>query len=104
MLITTLACGIVGVLLPFSPVAGLLGFSALPISFFLILLAMTITYLTLVELAKIRFYAAVGHPKRPASTPHSRHRRHAARRAARYSLYTAAASPLPATTSSTAGE
>ena len=44
MLITPVACGLIGGLLPFSPVARFLGFSALPITFFLILIAMTATY------------------------------------------------------------
>ena len=89
MLVTPLACGVLGVLLPFTPIARFLGFSALPIRFFLILLAMTITYLALVEFAKDRFYAAVGHPERPRATRHERRRRHVARRVARYTRYTA---------------
>ncbi|HVE17673.1 MAG TPA: HAD-IC family P-type ATPase, partial [Ilumatobacteraceae bacterium] len=87
MLITPLACGLIGCLLPFSPAAHFLGFSALPISFFLILIAMTITYLTLVEFAKSRFYAASGHSQRPPSTRHQRRQRHLARRAARFTHF-----------------
>jgi Mg2+-importing ATPase len=89
MLITPLACGLIGCLLPFSPAAHFLGFSALPISFFLILIAMTITYLTLVEFAKSRFYAATSHSQRPPSTRHQRHQRHLARRAARFTHFSA---------------
>ena len=87
MLITPVVCGLIGVVLPFSPAARFLGFSALPISFFLILIAMTVVYLTLVELAKIRFYATTSHRKRPPSTRHERHHRHVARRAARFTNY-----------------
>lgn len=46
-----------GALLPFTPLARLLGFSTLPVTFFLILLGMVLTYLALVEFAKSRFYA-----------------------------------------------
>ncbi len=54
---TTVSIVIVGVLLPFSPLAKLLGFTALPLGFFLFLAASTLTYLLLVELAKRRFFA-----------------------------------------------
>jgi Mg2+-importing ATPase len=54
---TTVLIVIVGVLLPFSPLAKLLGFTPLPLRFFLFLAASTFTYLLLVELAKRRFFA-----------------------------------------------
>ena len=50
--ITTVAIVMIGTLLPVSPLAGVLGFVALPGSYFAFLLASTITYLLLVELAK----------------------------------------------------
>jgi Mg2+-importing ATPase len=87
MLITPVACGLLGALLPFSPAARFLGFSALPVSFFLILIAMTVTYLSLVEFAKSLFYARSSHPRRLPSTRHERHQRHVARRAARFIRY-----------------
>jgi Mg2+-importing ATPase len=49
---TTVAVVIVGLLLPFSPVAGPLGFVPLPAAYFLFLGAATLTYLVLVEIAK----------------------------------------------------
>lgn len=52
--ITTLAIVLVGIALPFSPVAPLLGFVPLPAGFFLFLAAATVTYLGLVQLAKHR--------------------------------------------------
>jgi Mg2+-importing ATPase len=55
--LNTLAIVAVGVLLPFSPVAGLLGFTRLPLPFFLFLVVSTLTYLLLVELAKRRFFS-----------------------------------------------
>jgi Mg2+-importing ATPase len=56
LLATTLAAVAVGVALPYTPLASTLGFRALPLRFLLILVAMTITYLALVELGKARFY------------------------------------------------
>jgi Mg2+-importing ATPase len=53
---TTLVCVTVAVLLPYSPLAGLLGFEALPVGFLFALLGMVVTYLALVEVAKRRFY------------------------------------------------
>jgi P-type Mg2+ transporter len=50
--ITTLLIVIVGVVLPFSPLARPLGFTPLPGPFFAFLAISTITYLLLVEWAK----------------------------------------------------
>ena len=44
----------VGVLLPYSPLAGLLGFTPLPWTFLLFVVGATGTYLLLVELVKRR--------------------------------------------------
>jgi len=49
-----LASIVVGVILPYSPLAGLLGFRALPLTYFLFLGPLTATYLVLVEIAKRR--------------------------------------------------
>lgn len=68
----------------------MLGFTALPLSFFLILIGMIATYLVLVEVAKSRFYATHTHPKRPHITHEQRHERHVARRARRFTHHTAA--------------
>jgi len=46
----------VGLLLPFTPLAGPLGFTPLPLSFFGFLLAATLTYLALVEWVKRRLF------------------------------------------------
>jgi Mg2+-importing ATPase len=91
MIITPVSCAVIGAVLPFSPLAGVLGFTALPLSFFLILMGMIVTYLVLVELAKIRFYAARSHPQRPPVTHEQRHLRHVARRARRFHHVTIAA-------------
>jgi Mg2+-importing ATPase len=84
MIVTPVACAAVGAVLPFTPLAHVLGFAALPVSFFLILIGMIAVYLLLVEFAKGRFYAAQAHPKRPHLTHEQRHERHANRRALRY--------------------
>jgi Mg2+-importing ATPase len=84
MLITPLTCALVGAVLPFTPLAGFLGFATLPLGFFLILLAMIAAYLLLVELVKRRFYAVQAHPHRPRPSKQERHQRHIQRRAARF--------------------
>jgi Mg2+-importing ATPase len=85
MIITPLTCAVVGAALPFTPLAHLLGFTALPLSFFLILLGMITIYLSLVEIAKGRFYAAQSHPHRSPIGHEQRQRRHIVRRAMRFS-------------------
>jgi Mg2+-importing ATPase len=54
LVITTLLMVAIGIVLPFSPLAGALGFTPLPALYFLFLAAMTVTYLLLVELVKRR--------------------------------------------------
>jgi Mg2+-importing ATPase len=56
LLVTTLLCVAIAILLPYSPVAGPLGFEPLPPAFLLALLGMVATYLLLVEFAKRWFY------------------------------------------------
>jgi len=93
MIVTPVTCAIIGAVLPFTPLAEFLGFTALPISFFLILIGMIATYLVLVEIAKSRFYAAQIHPHRPSLTDEERHHRHIARRAMRFTHRTMANRP-----------
>ncbi len=52
--LTVLTVIVIAVLLPFSPLAGILGFVPLPVSYFVFLGAATATYLLLVELVKWR--------------------------------------------------
>ena len=52
----TMACAGVGAVLPFSPLAPLLGFTPLPARFFAILVVMIAAYLALVECAKAAFF------------------------------------------------
>ena len=52
LIATCLAAVAVGILLPFSPLAGVLGFTAMPANYFLFLVVATAAYLVLVEFAK----------------------------------------------------
>lgn len=74
----------VGVWLPFSPLAGILGFASLPLPFFLMLIVMIVIYLVFVELAKKWFFSRQA--QRPG--PVVSHRRapswRVSRRAARF--------------------
>ncbi len=83
MLITPVACAAVGAVLPFSPFAKMLGFTALPLSFFLILIGMIFGYLILIETAKKRFYRT-RRPSRSAPTHAQRRDVRIRRRAHRF--------------------
>ena len=66
--LNTLAVVIIGLVLPWSPLTGLLGFTPLPLPFFLFLGLSTLTYLLLVEVAKRRFFAiSRKHREHPAN-------------------------------------
>jgi len=54
--ITTIAIVAIGTLLPYSPLARILGFVPLPAPYFAFLILSVITYLFLVELAKRRLF------------------------------------------------
>ena len=56
LLATTLAVVAIGLALPYSPLASLLGFRSLPPLFLLILVGMAATYLALAELGKAWFF------------------------------------------------
>jgi Mg2+-importing ATPase len=84
LLLTTLACATVAVLLPFSPLADLLGFTALPPAFLLILAGLVAVYLGLAETAKAWFYRFVVGAQPIAAARPGRMRR-IERRAARWS-------------------
>ena len=61
--LNTLLIVAVGVLLPVSPLSGLLGFTRLPWPFFLFLTVSTVTYLLLVEAAKRLFFSRAMVPR-----------------------------------------
>ncbi len=82
--ITSLTVVAVGVLITISPLAGPLGFTALPLQFFAALVGFVVAYLILVELTKKWFFAEPIHPGGPPRRTRGReHRIH--RRAARFS-------------------
>ncbi|MCB5291360.1 magnesium-translocating P-type ATPase [Arthrobacter sp. SO3] len=87
----SLAVVALGVYLPLSPLAGVLGFDPLPVPFFLALLGMAAVYLVLVELAKLWFYSrATQQPvlPKPAGVRRRGRAHHISRRAARFSTAT----------------
>ncbi len=87
LLASVLATVAVGVALPLSPLADLLGFAHLPGTFLLALAGMVIGYLVLIELAKRIFFAE---PEHRLPTLRHRGRRHRVqRRAARFSVHPA---------------
>jgi Mg2+-importing ATPase len=83
---TTLACVAVGVILPYSPLADVLGFEALPLDFLAVLALMVVTYLALVELGKYVFFTRLGQAARPLAIKPPRKERRIQRRAAGWSL------------------
>lgn len=87
LIVASLGVVALGIFLPLSPLAGVLGFDPLPLPFFLALLAMAAVYLVLVEVAKQWFFSRAG--QRLPSVPPPIRRRHAthhiARRASRFS-------------------
>jgi P-type Mg2+ transporter len=83
MLVVPTTAALIGAVLPFTPLAHLLGFTPLPVLFFLVLLGMIATYLLLVEFAKTRFYREPRVP-RPPLTESERLERHVRRRASRF--------------------
>jgi Mg2+-importing ATPase len=56
LLAATLAVVLVGILIPYSPFADLLGFRPLPRTFLVILVGMAVTYLGIVEAGKAVFF------------------------------------------------
>ena len=59
LLATTIAIVVVTLLLPYTPLAGLLGFQALPIEFLLVLAALVGLYILCAEVVKRMFYSRV---------------------------------------------
>lgn len=84
MLILPLVCASIGAVLPFTPLASALGFTPLPVAFFLILLGFIVAYLLLAEAVKARFYAHEAQLSDRPRPEHDRHHRHVHRRAARF--------------------
>lgn len=90
--VAVLATAVVGVLLPYSPLATLLGFTPLPPIFLLALLALVALYIALAEIAKLWFFAHS--PPAATGTVRRRGREHRIHRhAARFSVHPGAPRP-----------
>ncbi len=87
MLTLPIACAVIGACLPFTVLHHLLGFTSLPLAFFLILMAMIVFYLVLAEFAKARFYAVRPRPAQHLSTRRQRLERRVMRRAAPFTRH-----------------
>jgi Mg2+-importing ATPase len=87
MIVLPITCAAIGAALPFTRLAPVLGFTALPIAFFLILLGMIAAYLVLVELVKARFYATGDRPEPTRPGGEARRHRHIRRRARRFTVH-----------------
>jgi Mg2+-importing ATPase len=88
-------CVTIGVLLPFSPLAHVLGFVPLPAGFLAALAVMIVLYLVLVELGKLRFYRVRPHgPPLARRRPPREHWIH--HRATRWSIHGRPRRPTPA--------
>lgn len=84
MVVLPIVMATIGAVLPFTPLAHQLGFTTLPLGFFLILIGMVVAYLALIEFVKGRFYAHQDRPHPTPLSPQARHRRHQQRRAGRF--------------------
>lgn len=91
----TFICVAIGVVLPFSPLADVLGFTALPAGFLAALVAMILVYLVLIELGKRRFYRVRPHGP-PIARPRPDRQRRIHRRASRWTTRTRPHPPIPA--------
>ncbi len=93
--LATIICVAIGVLLPFSPLAHVLGFVPLPAGFLAALALMIVLYLVLVELGKLRFYRVQPHgPPLARRRPAREHWIH--HRATRWSIPGRPRHPTPA--------
>ncbi len=90
LIVTVGACALVGVVLPYTPLAGPLGFVPLPASFLLILCAMIVTYLAVAEVGVAYFFR---HRTGTAPLAHERSRRN--RRVHRFATRWSHAGPVP---------
>jgi|WetSurMetagenome_2_1015567.scaffolds.fasta_scaffold03727_9 P-type Mg2+ transporter len=62
LLLATLSIAVVTLILPYTPLANILGFSRLPVSFILVIIAIVIVYIVAAEIAKGVFYRLVRQP------------------------------------------
>jgi Mg2+-importing ATPase len=91
--LTVLGIVALGVLIPYSPLASLLGFKPLPVAFLLALVGVVLVYLGVIEVAKLAYYRFQPPAPVPAPSPAAptarlsvdeRRHRHARRTASRF--------------------
>jgi P-type Mg2+ transporter len=93
--VATFVCVAIGVALPFSPLAGVLGFTASPAAFLAALVVMIVIYLLLIELGKRHSYR--DHASGPPLARRPRDREHWIRhRATRWTTRSGPRQPVPA--------
>jgi Mg2+-importing ATPase len=86
--LATLGCVAIGVALPFSPLAGPLGFTALPAGLVAVLAGMIPLYLLLLEVGKLVFYRyESGTSGEPLARHRPRRQRRVLRRASRWTVH-----------------
>ena len=100
MMFVPTAAAAVGIILPFTALSHVLGFTPLPADFFLILVGLIVAYLVLVDVAKSLFYRAQRAQPAPGAQPsrhgarpvadHQRSVRRLHRRAAPFTVHTLA--------------
>ncbi len=95
LIAATLVCVTIGVLLPYSPLAHVLGFTALPPGFLAVLVVMIPIYLLLVELGKRHFYRAPPEGA-PLAQPRPEPEKRIHHRASRWSIRGRPRRPIPA--------
>jgi len=94
LLIATLSCAVLAVAIPYvGPLARLLGFQALPLSFLAVLAVMIITYLALAQVGVALFFRPQG--GRSLARAIGRHERRIMRTAPRWNLGRSGATPPP---------
>ena len=97
LLIATLSCAALGVAIPYiGPIAHLLGFEPLPLSFLAVLAGMIVTYLALAQVGVALFFKHRG--GRPLALPVSPHQRRVTRRATRWHMWPHTTASTPPTT------
>jgi Mg2+-importing ATPase len=70
MLLVPTAAAAIGIVLPFTGLSHVLGFTPLPVSFLLVLVVLIVAYMVLVDVAKSLFYRAHGErPAEPSAQP-----------------------------------
>jgi Mg2+-importing ATPase len=90
MLLVPTAAAAVGIVLPFTGLSHVLGFTPLPAEFFLVLVVLIVVYLVLVDVAKSVFYRAQAERQAPSPPPAADRRRAARglhRRASPFTTY-----------------